>query len=445
MTVDLREHDAGLVIPDFGDQTRLEMSLSELVGALPPSAILKIANEIRARVKSGAEVIDLSVGDFDPNYFPIPEKLSHAVQRALASGVTNYPPPPGVLSLRRAVSRYVERACGVRYPIESILIASGGRPILYGAYRTVVSAGDTVVYSVPSWQNEAYICLSQANAVVLEAKSANGFQPTLDDIAPHIRSARLISLCSPGNPSGTVMDPDMLRSILGAVVEENNRRLRDGNGKQRPLFVLYDQIYGSLRVSGDRHRYPTALVPQSAPYVMSMDGVSKAFASTGLRVGWLLAPPAIARKMGELVSHVGAWAPHAEQVGVAEFLEDADAVTQYRDEMDRKIHERLESVYTGFVAMREEGLPVDCIYPDGAIYVSVQFRLRGRRIGGRTIENNEMVRSLLLEKAGVGLIPFQAFGLMDESGWMRLSVGAVSMQQIREVFPRVRALLNEVE
>lgn len=445
MTMDVRAHgDAGgVAIPDFGDQAGLEASLSELVTTLPPSAILGIAKDIRARVESGADVVDLSVGDFDPSYFPIPEKLLHGVQHALASGATNYPPPPGILALRQAVSHYVERACGVRYPIESILIASGGRPILYGAYRTVVSAGDSVVYSVPSWQNEAYICLSQANAIVLEAKSANGFQPTLDEIAAHIRSARLISLCSPGNPTGTVMAPEMLRSILEAVVEENNRRLRAGT--QRPLFVLYDQIYGSLRVSGDRHRYPAALVPESAPYVMSMDGVSKAFASTGLRVGWLLAAPAIARKMGELVSHVGAWAPHAEQVGVAEFLEDDDAVGHYREEMDRKIRERLDAVYNGFTAMREEGLPVDCIYPEGAIYVSVQFRLRGKRIGGRTIEDNEMIRSLLLDKAGLGLIPFQAFGLKDESGWMRLSVGAVSMQQIRDVFPRVRTLLNEVE
>lgn len=442
MMANLAVSDEGVITPDFGDQARLETSLSILAAALPPSAILKIANEIRAAIKSGVSVIDLSVGDFDPRYFPIPEKLQQGIQRALGSGATNYPPPPGLLSLRQAVSHYVERACGVRYPIESILIASGGRPILYGAYRTVVSAGDTVVYSVPSWQNEAYICLSEANAVVLEAKSTNGFQPTLDELAPHFRSARLICLCSPGNPTGTAMDPEMLRSILEAVVEENNRRLRDG--KERPLFVLYDQIYGSLRVSGDKHRYPVAAVPESAPYVMSMDGASKAFAGTGLRVGWLLAAPVIARKMGELVSHVGAWAPHAEQVGVAEFLEDADAVADYRGEMDRKVHERLDAVYNGFVAMREEGLPVDCIYPEGAIYVSVQFRLRGKRIGGRTIEDNEMIRSLLLDKAGVGLIPFQAFGLEDESGWMRLSVGAVSMEQIRDVFPRVRALLNEV-
>lgn len=428
---------------DFGDQARLDASLSKLVSNLPQSGILKISNEIRARVAAGDKIVDLSVGDFDPKYFPIPDKLLHGIQQALADGTTNYPPPPGLLALREAVSAYVERACGVQYPVESILIASGGRPILYGAYRTVVSPGDTVVYSVPSWQNEAYICLSEANAVVLEALSENGFQPTLDEFAPHLRSARLICLCSPGNPTGTAMDPNVFRSILEAVVDENERRLR--GGKERPLFVLYDQIYGALRVSDDKHRYAAAAVPESAPYVMSMDGVSKAFAGTGLRVAWLLAAPAVARKMGSLLSHVGTWAPHAEQVGVAELLADVDAVREYRSIMDDRIHERLEAVYNGFVAMREEGLPVDCIYPDGAIYVSLQLQLIGKRIGGRLIEDNEAIRSLLLEKAGVAVVPFQAFGLQEETGWFRLSIGAVSMQNVAELFPRVRSLLREVE
>jgi aspartate aminotransferase len=429
--------------PDFGDQAYLDASLSRLVNGLPTSAILKISNEIRTLVTSGRNVVNLSVGDFDPKYFPIPEKLLHGIQNALASGATNYPPPPGLLSLRQSVSDYVERACGVRYPVDSILIASGGRPILFGAYHTVVSPGDTVVYSVPSWQNEAYIWLSEAKAVILQAKSENGFQPTLDELAPHLRSARLICLCSPGNPTGTAMCPEMLRCILEAVVSENERRRRVGN--ERALFVLYDQIYGAMRVRNNQHRYAAALVPKSAPYVMSMDGVSKAFAGTGVRVGWLLAAPAIARKMGELLSHVGTWAPHAEQVGTAELLADVDSIQRYRDEMDYKIHERLVATYTGFAAMREEGLPVDCIYPDGAIYVSLQLRLRGKRIGGHTVENNEMIRSLLLERAGVAVVPFQAFGLQDETGWFRLSVGAVSMQDIAELFPRVRALLSEVE
>lgn len=428
--------------PDFGDQARLTASLSELVSELPPSRILGISNEIRARVASGASVVDLSVGDFDPRYFPIPDTLSRGIQRALADGATNYPPPPGVLALREAVSGYVERACGVRFPVEAILIASGGRPILYGAYRTVVSPGDTVVYSVPSWQNEAYIRLSEATPVALEAKSKNGFQPTLNEIAPHLEAARLICLCSPGNPTGTALDPDMFRSILEAVALENNRRLR--RGSERPLFVLYDQIYGALRVNDDRHRYAAAIVPDCAPYVMSMDGVSKAFAGTGIRVAWLLAAPAIARKMGELLSHVGAWAPHAEQLGVAELLADVAAVREYRRVMDDSVHARLDAVYNGFVAMRGANLPVDCIRPEGAIYVSLQLQLIGRRIGGRLIEDNEAIRSLLLEEAGVAVVPFQAFGLEKETGWFRLSIGAVSTQDIAEMLPRVRALLERV-
>jgi aspartate aminotransferase len=430
------------IAPDFGDQTQLDASLSAVVRGLPPSGILKIAAEIRARVQAGKPVIDLSMGDFNPAYFPIPDALVQGIQRALASGATNYPAPLGIPALRQAVSDYVMRASGVRYPAESVLVASGGRPILYGAYQTVVDPGDTVVYSVPSWQNEAYIWLSGAKAVVLEAKSRNGFQPTVDELAPHLPSARLLCLCSPGNPTGTAMRPEMLRDILTAVVEENARREQRG---ERPLFVFYDQIYGSLRVSGDIHRYPAAVVPESAPYVMSMDGVSKAFAGTGLRVAWMLAAPVIVRKMGELLSHVGTWAPHAEQIGTAELLNDVEALRQYRQAMDDKMHARLEALYQGFVTLRDEGLPLDCIHPDGAMYVSLQLPLHGKHFDGRVVGNNDDIRALLLEQTGIAVVPFQAFGLQTETGWFRLAVGGVSMEQITEIFPKMRAMLQRVQ
>ena len=433
----------GVRVPDFGDQEALDRALAPLVNGLPPSGILKIVAEIRGLMEAGRSVINLSIGDFDPKYFPIPERLVRGIQGALERGVTNYPAPPGVLALRQAISRSVERACGVRYPVESVLVASGGRPILYGAYHSVVAPGDTVVYAVPSWQNEAYTWLTGAKTVIVEAKSAQGFQPTLDLFAPYVRTARLICLCSPGNPTGTAMEPEVLREILEAVVEENRRRERVGG--ERPLFVLHDQIYGSLWVRGDKHRYAAAIVPESAPYVMAMDGASKAFAGTGIRVAWLLAAPAIARRMGELLGHVGAWAPHAEQVGVAELLDDVDAVQAYRREMDGKIRERLEAMYAGFAAMRDEGLPVECIDPDGAMYVSLQFRLREKRFRGEVLQDNEAIRSLLLKEAGIALVPFQAFGLMRETGWFRGAVGTVSMEEIAELFPRIRGVLREVE
>jgi aspartate aminotransferase len=428
--------------PDFGDQARLAASLSDLARGMHLSGILRTANQVREIQAAGTDVLDLSIGDFSPKYFRIPERLLRGVEKALESGATNYPPPSGLLALRKAVSGYVERCSGVRYPIESILITSGGRPALYAAYKTVISPGDTVVYSVPSWQNDSYAWLSGANAVEIEAVSENGFQPTLSEIAPYIGSARLICLCSPGNPTGTAMGPETLKSILDAVVEENRRREKDGN--ERPLFLLYDQIYSSIRVKDNKHRYALALVPESAPYVMTMDGASKAFAATGLRVGWLLAPPAIARKAGELLSYVGAWAPHAEQAGLTELLNDPDAIGEYRATMDAAVHERLEVLHRGFAAMRDEGLPVDVLCPDGAIYVSLQLKLKGKRIGGRVIEDNEAIRSLVLEKTGVAVVPFQAFGLMRETGWFRLSVGAVSLDEIAEVFPRIRALLEQI-
>ena len=428
--------------PDFGDQAGLAASLSALSRGMHLSGILRTAQQVRELRAAGTPVLDLSLGDFSSKYFPIPEKLRGGIEGALDSGSTNYPPPPGLPALRKAVCDFVERCCGVRYPPESVLITCGGRPVLYGAYLTVIEPGDSVVYSVPSWQNDSYAWLSGAKAIEVEAKSENGFQPTLAELAPYLKSARMLCLCSPGNPTGTAMEPNVFKSILEAVVEENRRRQKAG--KERPLFLLYDQIYSSIRVKHNKHRYALALVPEAAPYVMTMDGASKAFAATGLRVGWLLAPPAIVTKCGELLSHVGAWAPHPEQVGMAELLEDADAIADYREKMDAAVHARLDALHRGFADMRDEGLPVDVLCPDGAIYVSLQLKLKGKKFAGNVLETNEAIRALVLKEAGVAVVPFQAFGLMQETGWFRLSVGALSMEEIAEVFPRLRNLLSQV-
>lgn len=425
---------------EFGDQKTLADSLSDLAGGLRLSGILKIANEIRALAASGRSVVNLTVGDFDPRYFRIPAPLLQEIEAALAAGCTNYPPQPGLLALREAVRDYVERSSGVRYPLESILITSGGRPVIYSAFRILVTPGDKVVYSVPSWQNDSYSWLSGAHEVVITAKASNGFQPTLEEIGPHLKDARMLCLCSPGNPTGTAMDPAVFKSILEAVVAENRRR--ETAGKQKPLFVLYDQIYGAIRVRNKKHHYAAELVPESARYVVTMDGVSKAFAGTGLRVGWLIAAPAVVSKMGELLAHMGAWAPHAEQAGVAKWLRNEEGIAAFRKEMDDKLQQRLQAVYEGFAKMRDDGYPVECINPEGAIYVSLQLKIKGRSVDGRTLSTNEEIRSVLLEKTGVAIVQFQAFGLAEDSGWFRLSVGAVSMEQIAEMFPRIRAMLD---
>lgn len=427
--------------PAFGDAALLDGSRSALARRLAGSTILKIASQVRAMIAAGQPVCNLTVGDFDPRQFPIPEPLLAGVRDALARAETNYPPSNGVLALRETLLDYVEREQGVRYPLESVLVTSGGRPVVYAAFRAVVDAGDTVVYAVPSWNNDHYANMVAARTVELPGARAAGFQPTLEQLRPHLAEARLLCLCTPGNPTGTVIPVANLRAILSAVVDENARRQADG---ERFLFVLFDQMYGSLVFPPAEHVHPVALVPESAPYVITLDGISKAFAATGLRVGWAMAAPPITRSMSDFLGHVGTWAPRPEQVATARFLADPAAVEAFRETFRAGIKTRLDLLYDGFRGLRKAGYPVDCIDPQGAIYLSLQLDLVGRTVDGTRVATNEAIRHLLLEHAGLAVVPFQAFGLQGDTGWFRMSVGAVSPADIEDAFPRVRALLDRV-
>lgn len=412
-----------------------------MVHRLRGSVILKIAAEVRAMIAAGKPLCNLTVGDFDPKQFPVPERLLEGVRSALARGETNYPPSDGMLPLRQAVLDYVAREQGVRYPIESVAITSGGRPVLYAAFRAIVNEGDTVVFPVPSWNNDFYVDILNGKTAAVPTTRSSGFQPTLEQLAPHLGTASLLCLCSPGNPTGTVMKAETIREIFEAVVAENERRTREG---RRLLFVIWDQMYGTLIYPPAVHHNPLALVPDAAPYVIALDGISKSFAATGLRLGWILAAPAITARVKDLLGHVGAWAPRPEQIATAELLNDPAAIASYRDTILTALRARLDALYTGFTALKAAGQPVDCIEPQGAMYLSLQLDLVGRSFGDKPIRSNEDIRQLLLEHAGLGVVPFQAFGLAEDSGWFRLSVGAVSLRDIEDAFPRIRTMLAQV-
>ncbi|HZJ52839.1 MAG TPA: aminotransferase class I/II-fold pyridoxal phosphate-dependent enzyme, partial [Myxococcaceae bacterium] len=130
------------------------------------SEILKVAAEIRALVAKGQKVCNLTVGDFSPREFPIPAELRDLISEALRAGETNYPPADGMPELRQAVQRFYARGLGLSYPLDSIVIASGARPIVYGTFRSVVDPGDVVVYPVPSWNNNYYVYMTGAKGAV---------------------------------------------------------------------------------------------------------------------------------------------------------------------------------------------------------------------------------------------------------------------------------------
>lgn len=413
--------------------------LSDLAQNLSGSQILKIAAEIRAMLAQGREVCNLTIGDFSPKEFPVPQALVTASTQALEAGYTNYPPPDGLVSLRQAILRLYERELGLRYPIESVLVGGGNRPLLYCTYRALVNAGDTVVYPVPSWNNNHYCYMVGARAVELVVHRDANFLPTADDIRPHLREARLICLNTPLNPAGTMISAEELTRISVMIVEENNRRRAAG---EQAVYLMYDQIYWMLQFGAARHITPVELVPEMAAYTIFVDGISKWMAATGMRVGWAVGPPHVIAPMKDIMGHVGAWAPHAIQAATAEVLDDVEELAEYHGTMLKAVDARLQALYQGFTAMAAAGLPVEAVPPQGAIYLSVRFDLRGKQIGDTTFTNNEDIRRFLLERAGCAVVPFQAFGLQEETGWMRLSVGAVSMAQIEAMLPRVRSALE---
>jgi aspartate aminotransferase len=410
--------------------------LSRLAQGLIGSEVLRIAAEVRAAIAAGRPVLNLTVGDFDSREFPLPDLLREQVKAALDAGHSNYPPSNGVPELRRAVAELHRREMELDYPVESVVVAGGARPLIYAAYRVLVDPGETVVFPVPSWNNNHYCHLSGARPLALSVSREHGFHPTPAQVAEVLPRARLVALCSPLNPAGTNMAPDSLAAIARLIVAENRRRAAAG---ERGVFLLFDQVYWGTSFEPGPPLTPPALVPEVAPHTVLVDAISKSLAATGLRVGWSLAHPDVTARMSDFLGHVGAWAPKAEQVATAAFLGHPSAFGEFRAQMAERLGVRLRALHDGLLQLRARGIPVDVVEPRGTLYLSARFPLG--RFAGRDVRTNEDVRRLLLEQAGVAVVPFQAFGVEGEDGWCRLSVGAASPVAIEQGLERLgRAL-----
>ena len=405
-----------------------------MAGTLRGSSILAIAGQVRALVASGKQVSNLTIGDFEPREYPLPKKLVDGTIAALHAGHSNYPPANGILELRTAVQAMYKDRCGLDIALDRILIAGGARPLLYGAYRAIVNPGEKVLYSVPSWNNNHYVHQVGGVAIEIEVGPEDNFFPRLEAIAPHLQEAALIVLNSPQNPSGTCIDEATLKSVCDAIVAENERRK---TVSQRPLMMIYDQIYWMLTFGDTQHVDPLRVHPGMADYVVYIDGISKAFAATGLRVGWSIGPARVIEAMNKVIGHVGAWAPKPEQVATAHLLRDSKAVDDYLAFIRNAAETRLTLLHEGFAALGKKGLPVRSLQPQGAIYLSAEFALRGWRDGDKVLQTSDDVRKWLLDEVGMAIVPFDAFGTHEAHDWYRLSVGAISVPDIQALLVRL--------
>lgn len=414
--------------------------LSRLAETLIGSEIVRLGNEIAVRVNRGEKIYNYTIGDFDPQIFPIPQELEDAIVDAYRNKQTNYPPGDGILELRQAVASFIKDREGIEYAANEVLIAGGGRPLIYSVFRAIVDAGDKVIYAVPSWNNNHYTHMNGGEHCVIEATVENDFMPTAADIEPHIKGAALLCLCTPQNPTGTTLAKAELEKICDLVLAENASRGAD----EKKLYLMFDQMYFTLTYGETQHYNPVSLRPEMKQYTVFVDGISKAFSATGVRLGWSLGPAHLIGKMKALLSHIGAWAPMAEQKATAKYLLQKDAVQTYLTSFKQELEDRLWAIYNGFKALKEKGYPVDAVAPQAAIYLTIKIDLKGMQAADKQLENQADVTEYLLSEAKLAIVPFYAFGADRTSPWYRLSIGTCKKEEISEMLGMLEAALQKL-
>jgi aspartate aminotransferase len=415
--------------------------LSQLAETLIGSEIVKLGNMISERIRAGETIYNFTIGDFDPKVFPIPFELESEIIASYHEHNTNYPAAEGVLDLRKSVGAFLKEWEGIDYAPNQIQIASGGRPLIYTIFKAIVDKGDKVIYGVPSWNNNHYVHMTDGEHCVIECSVENDFMPTVEDVAKHIKGATLLCLCTPQNPTGTTLSKASLEAICDLVLAENATR---GEGEKK-LYLMFDQMYWTLTYGSTEHYNPITLRPAMKEFTVFVDGISKVFAATGVRVGWALGPETVIAKMKAILSHLGAWAPMAEQKAVAKYLLQKEAIELYLKQFKMEVEFRLRRIYEGFMGLKSKGFSVDAVAPQAAIYLTIKIDLVGKTTADGTLLATQMdVTSYILAEAKLAVVPFSAFGGGANNPWYRLSVGTSKKEEIPQMLEKLEEALGKL-
>jgi aspartate aminotransferase len=408
--------------------------LSHVGNNIVGSEIIKISQQIKEILKT-KKVQNLTIGDFDSSINPIPEKLKDYIIDSYNENLTNYPLSAGQLNLRQSVSEYLKKRQGIDYNENEILVGGGVRPLIYTVYKALVNNGEGVIYPVPSWNNNHYSFLHGAVKQEIECKPENSFFPTASDIDMAINDkTSLICICSPQNPTGRVINPEVLKSICELVVNENN--VRSSQVGSRPLYLFFDQIYSDLTVEG-LFVHPLTLCPEIRDYLICVDGISKSLCATGIRVGWMFGPQDIIGKMTEIFSHIGAWAPKPEQNAVARYLNDYDNMVEFVNSKTKQYSDISNKICDKIQELKDKGFRIDYQRPEGGIYISIYL---GESLSFPTIES---YIKFLINRCSIGLVPFEYFGSKENKGWFRMSIGGVDPNNVEEILNHLNVLTYE--
>ncbi|SHE35433.1 aspartate aminotransferase [Desulforamulus putei DSM 12395] len=397
------------------------MRLSERALGISPSPTLSIDAKAKQMKASGIKVISFGVGEPD---FDTPDHIKEAAIEAIKAGETRYTPAGGTLKLKQAIVDKFRRENGLEYQTNQIVVSVGAKHSLYNAFQVLCQPGDEVILPAPYWVSYLeQIKLAGAEAVIVQTREENGFKLTPRELKEVITArSRVFLLNSPSNPTGGVYTRDEL-AALGEVLLEHN------------ITIISDEIYEKLLYDGLEHVSIASVSPQLKENTVVINGVSKAYAMTGWRIGYAAAPAPVAKAMADLQSHSTSNPTSiAQAASVAALNGPQDAVAAMVVEFEKRRNYMLERI---------NAIPgITCPKPGGAFYlypnVSAYF---GKSYQGRPVNNATDLANLLLEVAEVAVVPGIAFGGDD---FIRLSY-ATSMENIKEGMDRIEKLLGALE
>jgi aspartate aminotransferase len=387
--------------------------------SIAPSASMALDARAKQLKAAGQPIISFGVGEPD---FPTPEPIKQAATRAMADNATHYTTVSGDPALRKLVAERTSEMTGVPFSWNQVIATSGAKEALYIAMQVLCDPGDEVLLPAPYWVSYAEQAKMAGATVVPIDTSAPSWKLTPADLRRHLTPrSRVLVLCTPCNPTGAVYSDAELAALAEVLAEAD-------------MAAVIDEIYA--RISYVPVGRWLRAAPQLADRTMIVDGVSKAYAMTGWRLGWLVGPPDLMETASALQSHLTSHPSSITQRAAQFALESNLAVEEEVDQMVGIFRQRRDAIVAGLTAI--DG--VECAEPEGAFYVFPDVRgLFGRPLGsnGRVVNTSNELAAYLLDEALVAVVPGEAFGT---PGFVRLSY-ALGMDQLKEGVERMQKAL----
>lgn len=397
------------------------MTISRRMMQISPSMTLAITSKANQLKKAGAEVISFGAGEPD---FDTPEHIKKAADEAIASGFTKYTPTGGIPELKEAVCEKLRKENNLNYSPEEILISCGAKHSLFNAILSICQEGDEVILPSPYWVSyPEMIKLSGAKPVIVKTGPENNFKITPQQLKETITpQTKLFILNSPTNPTGMVYTKKELLALGEVLLSEN-------------IFCLSDEIYEKIIYDGLEYVSIASLFPEMKKICLVVNGVSKAYAMTGWRIGYAAGPAEIIKVMSSLQSHSTSGATSISQKAAL------SALTGPQEEVE-KMRKEFEG-RRDYIVSQLNSLPgISCFMPKGAFYVFPSISgLIGRKFQGETIKNSFHLAEMLLEKVHLAVVPGVAFG---EDNYLRFSY-ATSLENIVEGISRLKKFIEGLE